>query len=242
MTNASSGQAAAFTLGVVMLKTRFPRLKGDIGNPESFPFATLYRVVPAATVSSVVVDKTLDAEVAAGILEAAKDLERRGASLIVTGCGFLGALQDRLRREIAVPVISSALVLMPFLRALYGAERPIGVLTFDSTRLSARHFGPCYDDNIVIEGLESGAELHRVIAADLPEMDAEKAAQDALDGAGRLMSRCPDAAAILFECTNLSPYRARVAAATGRPVYDLNQAILWHAGILGRPRAPAPGQ
>jgi Asp/Glu/hydantoin racemase len=220
-----------------MLQTRFPRLIGDIGNPASFPFATLYRQVPAATVSNVVVDEALDLGVAEGILKAASALECAGASLIVTGCGFLGALQDRLQGEITVPVMSSALVLMPFLRALYGAQRPIGVLSFDSTRLSARHFGVCFDDNIVIEGLETGAELHRVIVGDLPELDPEKAAQDALDSAARLMRRCPEAAAILFECTNLSPYRERVAAATGRPVYDLNQAILWHARALGGPRA-----
>ena len=41
-----------FVLGVVMLATKFPRLLGDIGNPETFPFETRYRRVSAATVSS----------------------------------------------------------------------------------------------------------------------------------------------------------------------------------------------
>jgi hypothetical protein len=33
------------TLGVLMLDTRFPRVKGDIGNPATFDFPVRYRVV-----------------------------------------------------------------------------------------------------------------------------------------------------------------------------------------------------
>ena len=41
-----------FRLGVVMLNTRFPRLPGDIGNPETFSFPVVYRRVEAATVAA----------------------------------------------------------------------------------------------------------------------------------------------------------------------------------------------
>ncbi len=45
----------------------------------------------------------------------------------------------------------------------------------------------------------------------------------------RLLARDPNVAALLLECTNLSPYRQALAAAVNRPVYDLNQAIAWMA-------------
>ncbi len=231
--NQATETPIGFKLGVVMLKTRFPRLQGDVGNPATFQFPVLYREVESATVSSVVVAGDIDPQVARGILDASISLARAGASLIATSCGFLGALQARLQDETAVPAISSSLILLPFLRALYGAGRPIGVLTFDSTRLSPRHFGPWYDTDLVIEGVERGRELHRVVMQDLPDMDRDRAAQDVVASALRLIERQPATAAIVLECTNFSPYRERVAAATGRPVYDLVQAITWQAHAMG---------
>jgi Asp/Glu/hydantoin racemase len=234
----SPGHPAGFKLGVVMLKTRFPRLEGDVGNPASFPFPTLYREVEAATVSTVVVAGEIEPQVAQGILDAAVALGRSGASLIATSCGFLGALQDRLRRATGVPVVASSLVLLPFLRALYGAGRPIGILTFDSTRLTPRHFGPWHGPDLVVEGVEQGVELHRVVSRDLPEMDRDRAERDVVESARRLLDRQADTAALVLECTNFSPYRARVAAATGLPVYDLVQAVTWQAQAMGwRPSA-----
>jgi len=230
----NAGHGPGFKLGVVMLKTCFPRLKGDIGNPETFPFPVLYRVVEGASVSSVVVEGDVGPLVAQGILDAAVSLARSGASLITTSCGFLGALQERLQDATGVPVISSSLMLLPFLRALYGAGRPIGVLTFDATRLSPGHFGPWYDSDLVIEGVEQGRELHRVVSEDLPELDRERAERDVVDCALRLIGRQAKTAAIVLECTNFSPYRERVAAVTGLPVYDLVQAITWQAQAMGR--------
>ncbi len=228
--NAAHRRAHPFVLGVIMLDTNFPRLERDIGNPASFPFATLYRRVPAATVATVVTDDELPPEVAQAILAAAEDLQAQGVSLIATSCGFLGALDRELRGRLRVPVISSALVLIPFLRAIHGPRARIGVLTFDSRRLAPAHFGGHHDERIAIEGIETGEELHRVIAGDLPSLDVERARGDAVAAAGRLMRKAPDTAAILLECTNLAPYRAEIAATSGRPVYDITQAILWQAG------------
>ena len=231
--NQAKQTPVGFTLGVVMLKTRFPRLKGDIGNPGTFPFPVLYSVVESASVSSVVVAGDVDPLVALGVLEASASLARSGANLIATSCGFLGALQERLQDETGLPVISSSLILLPFLKALYGGGRPIGVLTFDSTRLSPRHFGPWYDSDLVIEGVEQGRELHRVVSQDLPEMDRDRAEQDVVACALRLIGRQAETAVIVLECTNFSPYRERVAAVTGLPVYDLVQAINWQARAMG---------
>ena len=220
----------SFRLGVVLLNTRFPRLAGDIGNPESFPFPVVYRRVEAATVASVVREGAVAEEAAQALISAAKALaEDEGASLIATSCGFLGALQERLQEAVPVPVIASAFALLPFLRQVYGEAATIGVLTFDSRRLSAAHFGPWSDAGTLVEGIEGGRELHRVIAGDLPTLDREAAEAEVCAAGRRILARDPEVAAILLECTNLSPYRRALADATGRPVYDLNQAIAWIA-------------
>lgn len=214
-----------FRLGVVMLATGFPRLTGDIGNPDSFPFPVLYRTVASARVGAVVRSDGPARPVADEIVAAAEALEADGANMIATSCGFLGGLQTRLQGACTVPVLASALVLLPWLRALYGPTAPIGILTFDSRVLAPSHFGAAADGPVVIEGIETGGELYRVISEDRPELDRRRAEDDAVAAARRLVTRQPDLAAIVLECTNLSPHRAAISAAVRRPVHDLITAI-----------------
>jgi len=51
-------------LGILMLEAKFPRIPGDMGNAETWPFPVLYKVVPGASPRRVVHDK------AAGLLGA----------------------------------------------------------------------------------------------------------------------------------------------------------------------------
>src|ERR1700751_196413 len=83
------------SIGILMLETRFPRIPGDMGNAETWPFPVLYRVVPRASRRRVVCERSeglLDE-----FLAAAADLVRLGADGITTTCGFLSLYQ----REIA---------------------------------------------------------------------------------------------------------------------------------------------
>ncbi|MCA3296901.1 MAG: aspartate/glutamate racemase family protein, partial [Roseomonas sp.] len=41
-------------LGILMLEARFPRIPGDMGNGETWPFPVLFRVVRGATPEKVV--------------------------------------------------------------------------------------------------------------------------------------------------------------------------------------------
>lgn len=74
-------------LGILMLEARFPRIPGDMGNAETWPFPVLYRVVRGASPQRVVREKAaglLDA-----FLDAAGELVATGADGITTNCGFL---------------------------------------------------------------------------------------------------------------------------------------------------------
>ena len=44
-------------LGVVMLETRFPRPRGDIGNAETFAFPVRFRTVRGASPRKVVIER-----------------------------------------------------------------------------------------------------------------------------------------------------------------------------------------
>ena len=218
-----------FVLGVIMLDTRFPRLPGEVGNPESFPFETRYRRVPSATVARVVSDRAPPADLTAAFVTAGRELAAEGAQLVVTSCGFLAPLQARLAEALPVPVMTSSLLLLPQLRALHGPAATLGVLTFDAGKLGPTQLGGLADGPLALAGLEQGRELHAAITEDRPRIDRAAAEADARAAARTLGERCPRLAAAVLECTNLSPYRQVIAEELGCPVYDLVQAVHWHA-------------
>lgn len=221
-------------IGVIMLNTHFPRLPGDVGNPETFtspPFSesitceAVYRRVDVATVDRVISDTGVPEQVASAIFTAAKELDQEGVDLIVTSCGFLGELQVQLEQQIDTPVLSSSLALIPLIRSVFGAQAPLGVITFNSQKLKPLHFNGHYDEGMQIQGVEQGQELFRVISQDLPQMDEGLAEQDVIQATQALMQHQPQA--VILECTNLSPYIEAVRQHSGVPVFDLIQGIRW---------------
>src|SRR5258706_3283914 len=118
-------------LGVLMLDTRFPRLAGDVGNAASFSCAVEYAVVRHASVARLVAAEP-DARLLGPFIDAGRELIARGCDRITTSCGFLVLWQAPLAQALAVPVLSSSLLLLPRLA-------DAGVLTFDAAALGAAH-------------------------------------------------------------------------------------------------------
>jgi Asp/Glu/hydantoin racemase len=213
------------TLGVIMLNTRFPRPIGDIGNPLSFSCPVIHEVAKVATAAAVVTREQIHPEVIDGFVTVARNLVRRGASMITTSCGFACAIHDQLAESIDVPLVSSSLNLVPTLVRRYGSDSPLPVITFDGTVLSARHFGRFWAPNVVIQGIENGVELHSVIKNDRLALDQEKALEDVLTAVAQVLHKHPSAKAVLLECTNLPPYRTSIEQRFGLPVHDIFSAL-----------------
>src|SRR5215469_1264730 len=114
-------------LGILMLEARFPRIPGDMGNAETWPFPVLYRVVAGASPQRVV------RESAAGLLDAfvvaARELVTIGADGITTNCGFLSLYQRELAAAVGVPVATSSLMQAPFIESTLPPGKRCGILT-----------------------------------------------------------------------------------------------------------------
>jgi len=211
-------------VGVLMLETRFPRFPGDIGNPVSIRGPSRYRRVSRATVERIVAPEPVSAPLYDAFVTAGHALVDDGATLIVTSCGFLHAVQEPLARALPVPVATSALVLLPGVHARHGGVGPIAVLTFDARVLGDAHLGAARNLPLVVRGMERSTYFHAVIAEDRAVADRAMMERDAVDAA-RVLARA-NPAAVVLECTNLSPYRAAIGDALGGvPVYDLHDAI-----------------
>jgi len=222
-------------LGILMLEARFPRILGDMGNGLTWPFPVLFRVVRGASPMRVV------EQGAAGLLdafiEAARDLVDLGAEGITTNCGFLSLFQAELAAAVKVPVATSALMQVPWVQATLPPGKRVGVITVNKAGVTPRHLEAAgVPLDVPMEGTEGGREFFRVlIRAEKQDLDVDLARQDILDAAARLTARHPEVGAIVLECTNMPPYAADVAEATGLPVHDIYAMICWFQAGL-RPR------
>jgi len=222
-------------LGILMLEARFPRIPGDMGNAETWPFPVLYRVVRGASPERVVLQG------ARGLLPdfiaAAQELVDLGAEAITTNCGFLALFQRELAAAVQVPVATSSLMQVPWVQATLPPGKRVGIVTVCKASLTPAHLeaaGVPLDTPVI--GTEGGREFFRVlIRAEAEDMDIALAEQDILDAGRTLVARHPEVGAIVLECTNMPPYAAALREAVGLPVYDIYSMIRWfQAGI--RPR------
>ena len=227
-------------VGILMLQARFPRIPGDMGNGETWPFPVLYKVVDGASPDRVVrqrADGLLDAFKAA-----ATELVALGADGITTTCGFLSLYQRELAAHAGVPVATSSLMQIPAVQALLPPGKRVGVITISAASLTADHLaaaGVPLDTPIV--GTDGGREFSRAIINDEPSMDIAAAERDILDAGDALVRQHPSVGAVVLECTNMVPYAAALRDNLRLPVYSIYSFVTWfHAGLSPRDFGP-PG-
>jgi len=221
------------TIGIMMLDTQFPRIKGDIANATTWQFPVQYRIVKGASPDLVVRHK------AKGLLDkfifAAKDLIDHGADALTTNCGFLSLIQDEVRTSVGVPVATSSLLQVPMVNAMLGGDLRAAILTISKAHLTEEHLrcaGVPIDTPI---GGTDGGEFSKVILDDLPEMDFEKCRAEHIDASADLVRNNNNIGAIVLECTNMAPYAADIRKVTQVPIYSIYSLICWlQAGTAPR--------
>jgi hypothetical protein len=220
-------------LGVLMLDTRFPRVVGDIGNAATFAFPVRHRTVRGAFARRVVIER--DASLLAPFIAAGEVLVAEGATALTTSCGFLVLFQHELASALPVPVWTSSMLLVAGLNAALGPGRRAGIVTVDAGSLTAGHLAAAGAPvDTPVEGLAPGCAFQRTLLDDEAGLDVVNARDETVAAACRLVARRPDVAAIVLECTNMPPYAAAVAAATGRPVHDITTLLAARFGAAAR--------
>ncbi|MEO0622435.1 MAG: aspartate/glutamate racemase family protein [Pseudomonadota bacterium] len=225
MTNID-GAASRAAVGILMLDTRFPRIPGDIGNPATWPFPTLYRRVPNASPHRVVRERAVG--LVPAFIEAGRALIAEGADGITTSCGFLALAQEDLAAALKVPVATSSLLQVPLIERLLPPGKRCGVLTVSASSLSLGHLSAAgVASDTPIGTTEGGRELTRALLSDAAELDIAAARADVVDAATDLQRDHANVGAVLLECTNMAPYAADVREATGLPVYSIETFVRW---------------
>ena len=225
------------TLGVLMLETRFPRPRGDIGHPATFAFPVRHAVVRGASARRVVHDA--DPRLLQPFIEAGRQLVDDGAEAISTSCGFLVLFQAALADALPVPVWTSSLLLLPSIQAALPAGRVVGVVTVDAAALGAQHLRAAgASPDTPVEGLAPGCAFQRALLDDEPAFDLDAARAATVAAAQALQRRRPDLGAIVLECTNMPPYAEAVRRATGLPVHDITTLLASRIDVAPAARVP----
>lgn len=208
-------------IGILMLDTVFPRIPGDIGNPNTFPFPVQYHVVKGASPKRVVEEG--DPELITPFVNGAKELESEGAQAIFTSCGFLALFHKELTAAVNVPVYSSSLLQIPLVQSTLGKGRQVGVITADSDSLTPRHFSGIGIDSppVAIMGMQDSKEFASVFLGGKTTMDPEKCQCELIGAAKKLIETYPDVGAIVLECTNMPPYAKAIQQAVKMPIFDV---------------------
>jgi hypothetical protein len=220
-------------LGILMLDTRFPRPAGDVGNPQTYARAGIpvrFVVVEGATPQRVV--EQADPALLQPFVDAARALEREGARLLSTSCGFLAAHQAVLAQAVRIPVVTSSLL------QVRSFQLP-GIVTIAPESLTPAVLESAgVPAGTPVQGVKPGCEFQRRILSNDAVMDLELARQDVVSAAVRLVRKHPDITDIVLECTNMPPYREAVARATGRAVHDIETLLRAHWAALAPPHGP----
>lgn len=217
-----------------MLDSRFPRFLGDVGNPRTWPFPVLYKVVEGASPDRVV--KNAAEGLLKPFLNAARELAEKGAIGITTSCGFLAPYQSELSKAAGVPVASSCLMQVPWVQTLLPPTSRVGIITISASSLTRKQLKSAgIPPNTPIIGTESGQIFTRAILCDEKELDKDQARAEIISAAQTLCNRNTNIGALVLECTNMAPYAADVAEAIGIPVFDFYSFVIWfQAGLCPR--------
>ncbi|MDC0948708.1 aspartate/glutamate racemase family protein [Gammaproteobacteria bacterium] len=200
-----------------MLDTAFRRFVGDIGRADSVDAPVIYQRVPRASARAIVhgdASSWVDP-----FVEAAHILKRRGATAIVSSCGFLAQIQQQLAASVQpIPLVSSSLLLHQELMLHYQCP---AVLTIDAKALQASGL----IKGAPIGGIDAHSHFASSIFDDDINRDYRRCEADALEAAKALIASHPIIDALLLECTNLAPHAAAIERAFGLPTMSIMTVV-----------------
>ncbi len=216
-----NGESSQPCVGIIMLDTRFPRVRGDIGNPATFDFPVRFSVVKGASPERIV--HRPDPSLIDPFIQAGRILIQNGAVVITTSCGFLAFFHNQLTSGLNVPVFSSSLLQVHLARAVIPPHRKVGIITACKPALTTEHLAAIGIDDrgLVIIGMEHFAEFSSVFLGNKQTLDQVRCSAEMQAATEQLIQQHPDVGAIVLECTNMPPYSQVVQkAAGGLPVFD----------------------
>lgn len=196
-------------------------LVGNSTNPASYRYPVLLHRVEGANVHTILEHPSQ--VVLNTMIVDATAMASKGIKAITTSCGFNAIFQSELAESSGVPVITSSLLQVPFVRQICGPVGDICIITANGGALSQKHLesvGIASLDGLQIIGLEHCAEWNRMFAEPYAEINLDLIEREVLGTVQSVINEHPGIRAFVLECTDLPPYSAAIRKLTGLPVFD----------------------
>lgn len=219
-------------IGILMLDCKFPRPVGDIGNAKTFPFPVCYEIIQSVEASKLTVTGAADS--VEKMIRHAQQLEAFGVSAILTSCGLLAAHQDTLAARLSVPVVSSMLLALPFIRSMLAPDKKIGLVVSMMTDTIREMLAKPENGTVIPISMGASPEFMRGIMSMRPpyELDCNKLEQETLAICREALVEHADIGAFVIECTNIAPYSPAIRRELRLPVFDILQiAYMLHTAV-----------
>jgi len=213
-------------VGILMLDSTIPRIPGDPGHAETFPFPVRYGVIRDFPFEDLI---EIRKDHLHRVIEVAKDLEREGVNFIAAVCGLFSIFQKDITNALGVPFLGSSLNLIPMLAAFIPTSQKIGVITGDTRILKPEHLEAAGAGaiDLVIRGMENSDEFQKVVIERGSELNVERMREGALNAARGFLDEPVDA--VILECTNLVTFRSDIQRLLKVPVFDAVSLIEFFA-------------
>jgi hypothetical protein len=209
-------------LGILMLAGKMADVPGCMACEATFPYPVVRKVVRGSRTP-------LSADEAWEMLplyvEAARELEGERVAAITANCGLIALMQQELAAAVRVPVVTSALLMVPGLHRMIGGRR-IGILTFFTHAVSERNYNASgwssRDIPVALGGVgESEAWRTFLRTKEVPAALRQEMTADLLTLVRRMLAEHPDIGAFVSECTMLPACLQAVREAVRVPVFDI---------------------
>jgi Asp/Glu/hydantoin racemase len=231
MTHTISGGQTTYghMVGILMTDSIIPRIPGDPGNAQTFPFPVIYEVLEDFPFEDLVSIKKDHINI---LIKHATALQKKGVQLIAADCGLFSPFQFDLKKHLNIPFIGSSLDIVPLLQRFLPSHRKVGIITGDTGILKPAHLkaSNIEPDTIVLAGMENSSEFNKVVIKKYQNLDIENMRQGVVDAALSLPRK--NLGAIVLECTNLISFRIDIQKALKVPVFDLVTLIEFYVSGL----------
>ena len=207
-------------IGILLLDTMTPFIKGDVGNATSYDYPVRYKRVDGLTTERIF---SHDYTFIEKMIEGARELEREGVKAITGDCGFMAIFQKEVKESVNIPVFLSSLLQIPFIRSTIADGAKIGVLTANSDSLTEdvlKRIGVENSHHLVIQGLQNEKHFKDAVVDEIGTLDSDEIRKEVVQAAKNMVSEQPAIKSFLLECSMLPPYGEAVQRATGIAVYD----------------------
>ena len=224
-------------IGILLLDTNVPFIRGDVGNAKSYPFPVRYKRVDGLTAKIILKhDRSFAEKMVAGALE----LEAEGVKAITGDCGFMALYQKEVSKAVSVPVFLSSLLQLSFIKSILPAGKKVGIVTANAESLIPDLLDPpelLHSDIVTVTGLENTTYFRDAAIEEIGSLDYERVREEVVATAVKL-GKQSDIGAILLECSLLPPYGHDVRRETKLPVFDYLTMIYFVRSALVKKSFP----